>query len=70
MPFTDATSGKETYGAGRYLEPEQIGADKVFVDFNVAYSPYCAYNEMYSCPIPPIDNRLKVSIRAGENNFK
>lgn len=70
MPFTDATSGKETYGAGRYLEPEQIGADKVFVDFNVAYSPYCAYNEMYSCPIPPIENRLKVSIRAGEKNFK
>ncbi|MFQ5408808.1 MAG: DUF1684 domain-containing protein [Anaerolineales bacterium] len=70
MPFTDATSGKETYGAGRYLEPETIGGGKVSVDFNMAYSPYCAYNDLYSCPIPPFENRLKVPIRAGEKSFK
>ncbi|HEX9925704.1 MAG TPA: DUF1684 domain-containing protein, partial [Anaerolineae bacterium] len=66
MPFRDATSGRETYGAGRYLEPVELAGDKLLVDFNLAYNPYCAYSENYSCPLPPVENHLKVPIRAGE----
>lgn len=66
LPFTDAQAGTETYGAGRYLEPESLGNGKFRVDFNYAYNPYCAYNQLYSCPITPFENRLKVAIRAGE----
>lgn len=66
LPFADSLAGTETYGAGRYLEPEPIGKDKVLVDFNLAYNPYCAYNDLYSCPLTPFENRLKVPIRAGE----
>jgi len=69
MPFVDATAPWETYGAGRYLEPELIGKDKLLVDFNVAYNPYCAYNNEWSCPFPPLVNRLKVRIEAGEKKF-
>jgi uncharacterized protein (DUF1684 family) len=69
VPFTDATSGTETYGAGRYLDLEQHGGDRYHVDFNLAYNPWCAYNPKYSCPIPPKENRLQVPIRAGEKNF-
>ena len=70
LPFRDATSGKETYGAGRYLEVEPAGLDRrVVVDFNYAYNPYCAYNPDWSCPIPPGENRLAVPIRAGEKSF-
>lgn len=60
LPFADSLAGVETYGAGRYLEPEPHGADKVFVDFNLAYNPYCAYNDLYSCPLTPFENRLKI----------
>lgn len=70
IPFVDAQAGKETYGAGRYLDPEMLGEDRVVLDFNMAYNPYCAYNDLYSCPIPPAENRLRVAIRAGEMNFK
>ncbi len=70
MPFVDSTSGPETYGAGRYLEVEEVSKNKVAVDFNYAYSPYCAYNEMWSCPLTPFENRLQVAIRAGEKSFK
>lgn len=66
VPFRDATSAKETYGAGRYLEPHSLGRDLLLVDFNLAYNPYCAYNDYFSCPLPPIENWLKVPIRAGE----
>jgi hypothetical protein len=69
VPFRDATSGKETYGAGRYLEAEVLDDGRVEVDFNLAYNPYCAYNERWSCPLPPIENWLKVPIRAGERSF-
>jgi hypothetical protein len=70
LPFRDATSGNETYGAGRYLEVEPPGPDGIVeVDFNLAYNPYCAYNPEWSCPIPPAENRLSVPIRAGERNF-
>ena len=66
LPFADALAGKETYGASRYLEPEQLPNGRVLVDFNYAYNPYCVYNELFSCPLTPIENRLKVPIRAGE----
>lgn len=70
LPFRDATSGKESYGAGRYLEVEPPDGDgPVVVDFNYAYNPYCAYNPSWSCPIPPGENWLAVPIRAGERVF-
>ena len=69
LPFVDSLAGKETYPAGRYLEPEALPGNRFFVDFNLAYNPYCAYNEMWSCPITPAENRLKVPIRAGEKLF-
>lgn len=68
--FVDSLAGAETYGAGRYLEPEELPNGKILVDFNLAYNPYCAYNEMWSCPIPPAENRLDIPIRAGEQNFE
>lgn len=68
LPFVDATAPEETYGAGRYLEPAEYG-NQLIVDFNLAYNPYCAYNERWSCPIPPRENRLAVRIEAGEKKF-
>ncbi len=69
LPFVDSLADKETYPAGRYLEPEPLPGNRFLVDFNIAYNPYCAYNEMWSCPITPAENRLKVPIRAGEKLF-
>lgn len=69
LPFRDTTGGEETYEAGRYLEPHLLDDGRVLVDFNYAYSPYCAYNTHWSCPIPPPENRLSVPLRAGEMNF-
>lgn len=70
VPFRDATTTKETYGAGRYLDVEidqdDQGREIVPLDFNLAYNPYCAYNEYYSCPITPLENTLPVAIYAGE----
>lgn len=68
LPFQDANAGGETYGAGRYLDIEERDG-RLHVDFNYAYNPYCAYNEQWSCPIPPAENRLNVAIRAGERSF-
>jgi len=70
LPFVDSLAGKETYGAGRYLEPEPLGNEKFLVDFNMAYNPYCAYNEYWSCPLTPSENRLQVPIKAGEKVFE
>jgi len=72
IPFRDATSGKETYGAGRYLDidyKENIGKDKWILDFNKAYNPWCAYSEDYACPFVPPENWLKMPIYAGEKIF-
>jgi uncharacterized protein (DUF1684 family) len=69
LPFVDSLAGQETYGAGRYLEPEPLDDGKFLVDFNLAYNPYCAYNDAWSCPLTPFENRLKVPIRAGEKSF-
>jgi uncharacterized protein (DUF1684 family) len=70
VPFVDSQAGIETYGAGRYLDPEMLPNGKLELDFNLAYNPYCAYNEMYSCPLPPAENRLSVAIKAGEKSNK
>ena len=66
--FRDATSAKETYGGGRYLElaPADLTDNQVVLDFNKAYNPYCAYNTGYACPLPPQENTLPVAIKAGE----
>lgn len=69
LPFQDANAGGETYGAGRYVEVEALPGGDVVVDFNYAYNPYCAYNELWSCPLPPPENRLRVPIRAGEKAY-
>jgi uncharacterized protein (DUF1684 family) len=66
LPFVDASAGVETYAAGRYLEPDELEDGTFHIDFNLAYNPYCAYNEGWSCPITPTENRLNVAIRAGE----
>jgi uncharacterized protein (DUF1684 family) len=70
VPFADSLAGKETYGAGRYLEPERLPDGRFHVDFNHAYNPYCAYNENWSCPITPQENRIAVPVRAGEMTFE
>ncbi len=71
LAFTDETSGSETYGAGRYLEIEEAkNSLEVTLDFNYAYNPYCAYNELFDCPFPPNGNHLNVRVEAGEKNFK
>ena len=70
LPFADALAGGETYGAGRYLEPEELPDGRLHVDFNLAYNPYCAYNARWSSPITPAENRLPVAIRAGEMTFQ
>ncbi len=70
LPFVDSLAGAETYPAGRYLEPEPLQNGKFLIDFNLAYNPYCAYNDCWSCPLTPFENRLNVPIRAGEKIFK
>lgn len=70
LPFRDTTSGKTTYGAGRYLDIDPNEDETVTIDFNRAYNPYCAYNDAYSCPLPPIENWLQVPIEAGEKMFE
>jgi uncharacterized protein (DUF1684 family) len=66
VPFSDLTSGTETYQAGRYMNLDPTATGIYVVDFNVAYHPYCYYNADYDCPLPPKENRLAVPIRAGE----
>jgi len=66
VPFTDLTSGTETYPAGRYLDLYRNGTGLYEIDFNRAYQPYCYYNASYECPYPPAENRLKIPVRAGE----
>lgn len=71
LAFGDATSADETYGAGRYLDLTKTpGASNITLDFNRAYNPYCAYDESFSCPLPPADNLLAIPIRAGEKNYQ
>ena len=69
IPFADSTSGDDTYGAGRYLEVPNIDGNKIELDFNHSYNPYCAYSADFSCPLPPAENYLAISILAGEKNY-
>ena len=69
IPFRDTTSGGETYGSGRHVEAHHLGGDVYEIDFNTAYNPYCAYNENWSCPLPPRENWLDIPIPAGEMTF-
>ncbi|OFW46406.1 MAG: hypothetical protein A3J29_17675 [Acidobacteria bacterium RIFCSPLOWO2_12_FULL_67_14b] len=66
VPFSDLTSGAETYAAGRYLELDPTPTGIYVIDFNVAYHPYCYYSPEFDCPYPPAENRLTTPIRAGE----
>jgi uncharacterized protein (DUF1684 family) len=66
VPFLDATSGTETYGAGRYLDIEREEDGTYSLDFNLAYHPSCVYDPRFSCPLTPAENRLSIPIRAGE----
>ncbi len=66
VPFSDLTSGTETYAAGRFLDLDRNATGIYELDFNRAYFPYCAYNPTWECPYPPPENRLKIPIRAGE----
>lgn len=66
IPFTDKTSGTETYGGGRYMDVRlSDDQETLILDFNRAYNPYCAYVDGYSCPIPPKENFLDVAVKAG-----
>jgi hypothetical protein len=72
VPFADATSGEETYGAGRYLLDTVKGADlgtsdgRLVLDFNLAYNPSCSYDPRWACPLAPAPNRLAIAVRMGE----
>ncbi len=70
--FTDATTGKETYRVGRYVDVGDENADPSFlytIDLNQAYNPYCAYSPIYSCAIPRDDDHLMIAVRAGEKKY-
>ena len=69
LPFTDETNGFASYGGGRYIDLEIPTGNTIQIDFNKAYNPYCAYNDKYSCPIPPRVNFLKTEIKAGVKAF-
>ena len=66
IPFGDLSNGKETYEAGRYLPIQYGGGEHIVLDFNLAENPYCAFNEGFSCPLPPKENILAVEVLAGE----
>jgi len=69
LPFSDLTSGRETYIGGRYIDVKIPAGDKMAIDFNTAYNPYCAYNHKYSCPIVPLENDLDIEVGAGVKKF-
>ena len=71
LMFTDETSGNESYEVGRYLDFTlgDIKNNRLVIDFNKAYNPYCAYTKGYNCPIPPKENNISMAIRAGEKKY-
>ena len=69
LPFTDLTNGETTYSGGRYLDLRIPEGDSIFLNFNKAYNPYCAYNGDFSCPIVPAENNLEIAVTAGVKNF-
>jgi uncharacterized protein (DUF1684 family) len=66
VPFTDKTTGHETYYGGRYLDVPVLEEDEYLLDFNQAYNPFCAYNPNFTCPLVPAENDLSIAVRAGE----
>lgn len=70
LPFTDLTNGKTSYSGGRYVDMMIPGSDKVVLDFNKAYNPYCAYSGEYSCPLVPQENHLEIEIPAGVKAYE
>jgi uncharacterized protein (DUF1684 family) len=69
LPFSDLTSGNESYVGGKYIDLKIPKGNKIAIDFNSSYNPYCAYNHKYSCPIVPLENDLNIEIRAGVKKF-
>ncbi len=69
VPFTDQTSGEESYGGGRYIDARIPKDNAIILDFNRAYNPYCVYSKKYSCPIPPRENHIDFRVVAGEKNY-
>ncbi|MFD1685792.1 DUF1684 domain-containing protein [Halobellus litoreus] len=74
VPFRDKTTGQETYRGGRYLELHPAGeledGETVLLDFNLAYTPFCAFSETFECPLPPEENWLETAVRAGEKEWQ
>ena len=69
LPFSDLTSGKESYIGGKYIDLRIPKGDTIMIDFNTSYNPYCAYNHKYSCPKVPLENDLNIEIKAGVKKF-
>ena len=69
LPFSDLTCGNESYIGGRYIDMKIPKGDTIVIDFNTAYNPYCAYSYKYSCPKVPLENDLKIAVRAGVKKF-
>lgn len=69
LPYRDHTSGKTSYGGGRYIDLRITDSDSLVIDFNKSYHPYCAYTTGYSCPIPPAENYMDLKIEAGIKNI-
>ena len=69
LPFSDLTSGNESYIGGKYIDLRIPKGNTIAIDFNTAYNPYCAYNHKYSCPIVPLENDLNIKILAGVKKF-
>jgi len=69
LPFSDLTSGKESYIGGKYIDLETPKGNTILIDFNTSYNPYCAYNSKYSCPKVPLENDLNIEVKAGVKKF-
>lgn len=69
LPYSDLTSGKESYIGGKYIDLKTPETDTIVIDFNKSYNPYCAYNHKYSCPKVPLENDLNIEIKAGVKKF-
>ena len=69
LGFADDTSGDTSYGGGRYLDIGELKGDRLVLDFNLAYNPYCAYSAKFLCPFPPKENILTVKVEVGEKDY-
>lgn len=69
LPFKDSTNGAKSYGGGRFIDVRIPSGDTMVIDFNKSYNPYCAYNDKYSCPIVPVENRLEIALPVGVRTY-